>query len=107
MATNGLLSGMAAVNGAFNFNVYATDSLGGVATQQLSLTLVTTNAPPLSISTAGGQIFVLWPASAGTNFTLQMTTNLATGQWVPATNGVPQNAFSFSNNAPTVFFRLQ
>jgi hypothetical protein len=106
LATNGLLSGSAAVNGTFNFNVHAADSLGGIATQSLSLTLTTTNIPPLAISTAGGQIFVLWPAAAGTNFTLQMTTNLATGPWVPATNGVPQNAFSFSNSAPAVFFRL-
>jgi hypothetical protein len=105
LATNGLLSGAAAVNGTFNFNVQATDALGGVATQALSLTLITTNAPPLAITTAGGQFFVLWPASAGTNFTLQTATNVA-GPWATATNGVPQNAFSFSNTAPAVFFRL-
>ena len=107
LATNGLLSGMAAASGTFYFSVQAVDSLGGFTTQPLSLTLITTNAPPLSIGAAGGQIFVLWPASAGTNFVLQMTTNLATGPWVPATNGVPQNAYLFSNSAPDVFFRLQ
>jgi hypothetical protein len=60
----------------------------------------------LSIGTANGQAIVLWPASAGTNFTLETATNVA-GPWVPATNGVPQNAFIFSNTAPDVFFRLQ
>jgi hypothetical protein len=106
LATNGILSGTAAVNGTFNFNVQAADSLGGFTNQSLSINLISTNVPPLSIGTAGGQIFVLWPASAGTNFTLQITTNLATGPWVPATSGVPQNAFSFSNSASAVFFRL-
>ncbi len=105
LATNGLLSGSAAVNGTFNFSVHAKDALGIIATQPLSLTLITTNIPPLAISTANGQFFVLWAASAGTNFTLQTATNVA-GPWVTASNGVPQNAFSFSNTAPAVFFRL-
>jgi hypothetical protein len=73
----------------------------------LSLTVVTTNLPPLTVGTGGGQIIILWPASAGTNFTLQMTTNLATGPWVPATNGVPAIALTFTNNPPAAFFRLQ
>jgi len=105
LATNGLLSGAAVVNGTFNFTVQATDIAGGIATQPVALTLITTNIPPLAITTAGGQFFVLWSASAGTNFTLQTATNLA-GPWAAATNGVPQNAFSFSNTAPAVFFRL-
>jgi Putative Ig domain len=106
LATNGLLSGLAAVNGTFNFTALAADSLGGSSTQSLSINVVSTNAPPLSIGTANGQAIVLWPASAGTNFTLETATNVA-GPWVPATNGVPQNAFIFSNTAPDVFFRLQ
>ncbi len=106
LATNGLISGMAAAGGAFNFTVQAMDNLGGYNTQSLSINVVSTNAPPLSIGTANGQAIVLWPASAGTNFTLETATNVA-GPWVPATNGVPQNAFIFSNTAPDVFFRLQ
>ena len=106
LATNGIISGMAAASGAFNFTVQAMDALGGFSSQSLSITIVSTNAPPLSIGTANGQAIVLWPASAGTNFTLLTATNLA-GPWVPATNGVPQNAFIFSNTAPDVFFRLQ
>jgi hypothetical protein len=109
LATNGLLSGSLTTGGMFNFTVQAVDSLGGVYNQPLSLNIVNTNAPPpLAVGTvSSGQIVVLWPASAGTNFTLQMTTNLQSGPWVPATNGVLQNAYSFTNNAPAVFFRLQ
>jgi hypothetical protein len=36
-----------------------------------------------------------------------MTTNLATGPWWPATSGVPSIAFTFTNNLPAAFFRLQ
>jgi hypothetical protein len=50
-------------------------------------------------------VVILYPLS-GSNRVLQTATNMV-GPWVPATNGVPQNAFSFSNNAPAVFFRLQ
>jgi hypothetical protein len=103
--TNGFLSGTLATNGAFNFTVAAADSLGAVFDQPLSLNIVTTNFPPLAVGTAGGQIIVLWPASAGTNFTLQMATNLA-GPWVTASNGVPQISFTFTNTSPAAFFRL-
>ena len=107
LATNGLLSGTLAAGGTFNFTVEVADSLGGIYNQPLSLAVITTNLPPLTVGTGGGQIIILWPASAGTNFTLQMTTNLATGPWVPATAGVPAVAFTFTNNQPAVFFRLQ
>jgi hypothetical protein len=112
LATNGLLSGtLAADSGTFDFTVEVADSLGGIYNQPLSLDIVTTNLPPLTVgtstSTNGEQIIVLWPASAGTNFTVQMTTNLLTGPWVPATNGVPSIAYTFTNNLPAAFFRLQ
>jgi hypothetical protein len=61
--------------------------------------------PPVSIASAGGQVVILYPLS-GSNRVLQTATNMV-GPWVPVTNGVPQNAFSFSNGAPAVFFRLQ
>jgi len=61
----------------------------------------------LTVGTGGGRIIIFWPASAGTNFTLETTTNLATGPWVPATNGVPAVSFVFSNTSPAQFFRLQ
>ena len=106
LSANGVISGTIATNGAFNFAAQVTDSLGGTFNQPLSLFVTDTNLPPLAVGTSGGQIIVLWPASAGTNFTLQTTTNLATGPWVTASNGVPQVSFIFSNTAPAVFFRL-
>ncbi len=107
LATNGLLSGPLTASGTFNFTVEVTDSLGGVSDQPLSLNIITTNLPTLTVGTGSGQIIVLWPASAGTNFTLQTTTNLATGPWVPATNGVPAISILFSNTGSAQFFRLQ
>ncbi len=106
LATNGLLSGTLDTNGTYNFTAEVTDTLNATHDQLLSLLVVSTNTPPLSVGTTGGQIIILWPASAGTNFTLQTTTNLATGPWVTASNGVPQISFIFSNTAPNTFFRL-
>jgi len=107
LAGNGLLSGPLSTNGTFNFSVQVMDSLGGFYDQPLSLTILSTNTfPPLTVGTGGGQIIVFWPAASGTNFTLQTTTNPATGPWVPATNGVPAVSFVFSNTGKAQFFRL-
>ena len=107
LATNGLLSGVLATNGTFNFTAQVTDALGGSSGQGLALNIVSTNNyPPLMVGTGGGQILIYWPLSAGTNYTVQMTTNLATGPWVTATNGVPAAAFIFTNQGPAAFFRL-
>ena len=107
LATNGLLSGTLATNGTFNFTAQVTDALGGSYGQGLSLLIVSTNVyPPLTVGTGGGQILIYWPLSAGTNYTVQMTTNLATGPWVTATNGVPVAAFTFTNQGSAAFFRL-
>jgi hypothetical protein len=109
LSTNGLLAGTPSAAGAFNFTVEAADALGAVYDQGLSLNIVSTNIvtpPPLSVGTAGGQIIVLWPAAAGTNFTLEMTTNVSTGPWVPATGGTPAVSFLFTNAGPMMFYRL-
>ncbi|HEV2329427.1 MAG TPA: carboxypeptidase-like regulatory domain-containing protein [Verrucomicrobiae bacterium] len=108
LSSGGVISGHAASGGIFNFTAQVTDNLGATATQPYTLTLVDTNIPPVAIASAGSQVFVLWPASAGTNFILETTTNLATGPWVPATNGVPQTAYMFTNaGSGAAFFRLQ
>jgi hypothetical protein len=108
LATNGLLSGTLTTSGLFNFTVRVADSLGGLASQPLSLNIVSTNIsnpPPINIAPSGGQVVVFYPLS-GSNYVLQTTTNLATGPWVPATNGVPAIAFTFTNTAPAQFYRL-
>ena len=107
LSTNGLLAGSINASGTFNFTVEAADRLGGLSDQLLSLTVGTTNRPPLAIGSGSGQVFVFWPAAAGTNFLVQMTTNLATGPWVPVTNAVPQIGFTITNTGPAAYFRLQ
>jgi len=37
---------------------------------------------------------------------LQMTTNLASGNWVTITNGIPFSGLQITNASGTAFFRL-
>ena len=53
----------------------------------------------------GGQSVLYWPVST-TNYVLQTTTNLATPNWVTASNAVTVNAATVTNSAPAGFFRL-
>jgi hypothetical protein len=69
--------------------------------------------PALDITTYGGQpvlVFPLpaaFPASIGTNYIVQMTTNLASGNWVTLTNCVPLISLQVTNAPSHAFFRLQ
>ncbi len=56
---------------------------------------------------AGGQSILYWPVSSTTNYVLQTATNLASPNWVAATNAVTVNAVTVTNSAPAGFFRLQ
>jgi hypothetical protein len=66
--------------------------------------------PSLAISLIGGQSIVSWPTSAS-SYTLEATTNLATGIWSNITAGIATsgNNFVYTNlwSASAVFFRLQ
>ena len=53
----------------------------------------------------GGQSVLYWPVS-GTNYVLQTTTNLATPNWVTASNAITVNAATVTNPAPAGYFRL-
>ena len=70
-----------------------------------------TPAPPASVPTLGictcsNLPVVVWPASA-TNCVLQMTTNLASGNWVTVTNGILFSGLQITNAPPgAAFFRL-
>ena len=64
-----------------------------------------TPAPPLGITTVSSLPVVVWSASA-TNFVLQMTTNLASGNWVTVTNGIPFIGVQITNAPASAFFRL-
>ena len=53
----------------------------------------------------GGQSVLYWPVSS-TNYVLQTTANLASPNWVTASNAVTVNAATVTNSAPAGFFRL-
>jgi formylglycine-generating enzyme required for sulfatase activity len=59
----------------------------------------------LVVAPAGGQIVLFWPTTI-TNSVLQSTTNLASPNWVSATDAVQVVAFTVSNTSPARFFRL-
>ncbi len=54
---------------------------------------------------AGGRSLLYWPVSP-TNYLLQTVTNLASTNWVTATNAVAVNAATVSNSSPAGYFRL-
>jgi len=62
--------------------------------------------PSLNIALMGNQAVLFWSASA-TNYILQSTTNLASPNWVTASDAVPVIAFTVTNTSPARFFRLQ
>jgi alpha-tubulin suppressor-like RCC1 family protein len=73
----------------------------GVAPPELILLV----PPTLAITTYNGQPVVLYPVTGG-NFQVQMTTNLASSNWVTVSNGVPFMSVQITNAPGTVFFRL-
>lgn len=69
---------------------------------------VTVTVPPLGVGTApGNQVALYWPGMNATNYVVQMTTNLTSGNWVNVTNSTPLTGISISNALPAAFFRLQ
>lgn len=70
-------------------------------------------APPLpttGITAYSNQPVVILPylaESIGTNFVIQMTTNVATGPWVTVTNGVVFVGLQITNAPSPAFFRIQ
>jgi len=118
LTTNGVLLGMPATHGTFNFSVHVTDAFNGTADQPLVLNLAPANPPSPAISIPGGQIpplaigtidgepFVFWSASA-TNYALQTTTNLVSPNWLTVSDAVPGAAYNVTSTAPQQYFRLQ
>jgi len=65
-------------------------------------------APPvqLGITTYNNAPVVLFPTPATTNYVLQMSTNLTTGNWATVTNGIPITGIQITNAPSPAFFRL-
>src|SRR5450631_2383017 len=64
-----------------------------------------TQVTNLGIAPVGGQSIIYWPTST-TNYVLQTTTNLASPNWLTASNTVAVNAVVVTNPAPAGYFRL-
>jgi hypothetical protein len=84
-----------------NLNISAPSGSGNVSAMQL-----TPVPPPTGISTYGGNPAVFFPTATGTNFVLQMTTNLANGPWVTVSNGIPISGLIITNPPAAAYFRL-
>jgi hypothetical protein len=109
----GNLTGAIQVSGTVNTNVigsytltYSVNDGNGNSTTANRTVVIVMPPPPLNIASAGNQVVVFYELS-GTNYTLQTTTNLASPNWVTASNGVPFIAIGFTNTSPAQFFRLQ
>jgi BspA type Leucine rich repeat region (6 copies) len=69
--------------------------------------------PALGVSTYTKQPVLFYalpaafPASIGTNFVLQMTTNLASSNWVTITDAIPIVCVQITNPLNPAYFRLQ
>ncbi|HAO77976.1 MAG TPA: hypothetical protein DCQ92_03170 [Verrucomicrobia subdivision 3 bacterium] len=85
--------------------LYGTASGGGSSGQGTVFSL-SLPPPSLHIALTGNQSVLFWSASA-TNYILQSTTNLASPNWVTASDAVPVIAFTVTNTSPARFFRLQ
>lgn len=77
----------------------------------IQVQIQTVQAPMVGIglytNSPGYSPVVFFPTIPGTNFVLQMATNLASPNWVPVTNAVPFSGFEITNAPSTAFFRLQ
>src|ERR1035441_2449107 len=71
------------------------------------VTIAQAQVTNLGIAPAGAQSVLYWPASSTTNYVLLSTTNLASTNWVAASNAVTVNAVVVTNVAPAGFFRLR
>lgn len=64
-------------------------------------------APGIAVYSNQPVLFFPLPPVTGTNYVLQMTTNLASGNWVTVSNGVPLIGVQITNAPSPAFFRLQ
>ena len=67
--------------------------------------------PPVSITASGGALFITWPTNTPASYTLQTTTNLVVGTWLPVTNGVVLSNGVYQVTLPATrpegFYRLK
>jgi hypothetical protein len=67
---------------------------------------ITTTPPAAGIGMYSNMPAIYYPTPLGTNFTVQMTTNLLTGSWVNVSNGIPLSGVIVPNAPSPSFFRV-
>jgi alpha-tubulin suppressor-like RCC1 family protein len=68
--------------------------------------LISGPPPALAITTYSNQPVILFPTGPAYGFVLQMTTNLASSNWVTVTNGIPFSGVQITNAPAAAFFRF-
>jgi hypothetical protein len=116
IALNGDILVSASDNNGSVFRILNVNPSTGLWTTNFSITANVTgnslrfaNPPPppaLGITTYGSQPLVVLPASVGSIYSVQMTTNIASGNWVTVTNGIPFTGVQIPNAPNAAFFRL-
>jgi len=89
--------------------LYGTTQYGGSSASGWgTIFRIKSPSPPLQIATAGHTPAVFWQ-NDGSTHTLQITTNLQSGNWTTISNGVPLTGLQITSisNQPEAFFRLK
>ena len=111
--TNGAPPGTKPITGLVkardNSDVFYGTTSAGLTTNTGTIFAALVN-PPVSITpvvsqTATNQTVIFWPSWAGT-YTVQSTTNIASGNWVNVSNGTPVFGIQVTSTNPAMFYRL-
>ncbi len=106
LSSSGLISGTPTVGGTYYFQVQAADAYSSTGNKVLSIAVSATVVKPVISSPArlsGGQFQMLLNGVANQNYTVQMSTNLDTTNWVTlyTTNNPATNSFLVTDPGAT------
>jgi fibro-slime domain-containing protein len=91
------------VPGNYTVTYSVTDAANVTATTNRTVVLLA--LPAMSAANIGGnQSALIWPTGPLTNYILQSTTNLTSGNWMRVTDSVPAICVTVSNSPPARFF---
>ncbi|MGA3283469.1 MAG: choice-of-anchor tandem repeat GloVer-containing protein [Verrucomicrobiota bacterium] len=89
---------------AGSYYAVVTNDYGSVTSRVATLTITALVAAELGVY--GQQLVVFFPTTTRTNYTLQITTNPASGNWVTVTNGIPLSGLEIDSVPGPAFFRF-
>ena len=99
-------------NGTTYYYVVSALNIAGESANTAPASATPQAPPPLLISLSGANLMFSWPTNAS-GFSLQTTTNLASGNWTDIPSAAPQItngqwlvAFPLSTNTDSAFYRL-